>query len=239
MQSVLVNDGVLLALDKPAGMPVISSRGDQEGQSLLRLVRREFGDDCHRVHRPDDDASGVVLLARGIDAARALRRQFEDRTVERVSLAITRGVPADEEGTIDARIAFDDRRKGAMRVAHSGKASHTKFRVLERFRARWALVEVRPLTGRTHQIRVHLAHIGCPIVCDELYGTTEPLMLSYFKRGYKPSRDGVETPLIARLALHAASLSVTHPATSQRVTIEAPPPRDFTLALKSLRKHGV
>jgi RluA family pseudouridine synthase len=236
--AILLDDGVLLAVAKPAGLPVIAERGDKEGESLLRMVRQEFGEDCHRVHRLDDEASGVLLLARGAEAARSLRRQFEDRAVDRELLAITQGVPSDEEGTIDARIAFDVHRKGAMRVARNGKASHTKFRVLERYRTLWALVELRPLTGRAHQVRVHLANIGCPVVCDEIYGSIEPLYLSDFKRGYKPSRDGVETPLIARLALHATKLTVTHPTSAERVTIEAPLPRDFAFALKSLRKYG-
>jgi 23S rRNA pseudouridine1911/1915/1917 synthase len=117
-----------------------------------------------------------------------------------------------------------------------GKASVTDFTTRERF-GRFALLECRPLTGRTHQIRVHLAAAGAPVLNDPIYGDPESrLLLSDLKRGYKGRDD--EKPLIARLALHAAELVIKHPATREPVTLSAPLPHDFEIALKYLRKFG-
>ena len=116
------------------------------------------------------------------------------------------------------------------------KKSQTDFTVLEKF-VGYTFIRCEPLTGRTHQIRVHLAHVGLPIVADELYGGA-PLLLSQLKRDYRPSRDGREQPLIGRMALHAEKLTITHPVKKAPLTIESAWPREFEVALKYLRKFA-
>jgi 23S rRNA-/tRNA-specific pseudouridylate synthase len=140
--------------------------------------------------------------------------------------------------TMDLALDKDEQNPGRMRVfrKRGGKPSVTEFRTLERF-GRHALVECRPLTGRTHQLRVHLAAAGAPILNDRFYGVpgTE-LRLSDLKRGYKGRDD--EKPLLARLALHASELVVKHPETREPVAIRSPLPKDLALALKYLRRFG-
>jgi 23S rRNA-/tRNA-specific pseudouridylate synthase len=144
---------------------------------------------------------------------------------------------ADDEFFVDRDLIDDEDNPGRMRtVRKHGKASQTIVKVLERFQ-QFTLVECRPVTGRTHQLRVHLQYSGLPILNDPFYGdgVTE-LKLSQLKRGYKGRID--EKPLISRLALHASQLTVKHPITKEMVKIQAPLPNEFEVALKYLRKFA-
>jgi len=124
-----------------------------------------------------------------------------------------------------------------MKIVRSGKPAVTDFEVAARFR-RYALVTLVPHTGRTHQLRVHLAAIGCPVTCDRFYGDGRGLMLSELKRHYKQHAERPERPLIGRLALHAEVLSLPHPVTGVPLIIRAPLPDDFELAAKYLKRYG-
>jgi 23S rRNA-/tRNA-specific pseudouridylate synthase len=140
--------------------------------------------------------------------------------------------------TVELSLGEDERQKGRMRVfkGRGGKECLSEFRTVEKF-GRFAFVECRPLTGRTHQLRVHLAAAGAPILNDPFYGDPEiKLLLSELKRRYK-GRDE-EKPLIARLALHASELTLKHPETKEPLTITAPLPHEFEVALKYLRKFA-
>jgi 23S rRNA-/tRNA-specific pseudouridylate synthase len=156
--------------------------------------------------------------------------------------AITVGVPVMDQYTVDFVLKEDEGQPGRMCVVKKhGHASVTGFTVLEKYpqpagRASFAYVECRPITGRTHQVRVHLAASGTPVLCDDLYGDGTQLMLSDLKRGYKGRAD--ENPLLTRLALHAGGLTFTHPLTREKLTITSPLPKDFAVALKYLRKFG-
>jgi RluA family pseudouridine synthase len=190
------------------------------------------------VHRLDAETSGVLLIARGIDSQRALVRQFAERQVEKAYLAIVRGRPAAERGVIDRPIAVDLQHPDRMRIGGRGsKAAMTEWELLESW-AGLSLLRCRPRTGRTHQIRVHLAHAGTPLAVDALYGSGEGLWLSQLKPGYHASRRHEEHPLIARLTLHAGSLRFVHPADGRQVHVEAEPPKDFRATLNQLRKLG-
>jgi 23S rRNA-/tRNA-specific pseudouridylate synthase len=123
-----------------------------------------------------------------------------------------------------------------MRLASSGKSCQTTYKVLERFR-HYCFVEVHPLSGRLHQIRVHMASLGCPVVGDRFYGSGDMILLSHIKKKYKPSRDG-EKPLMGRLALHAFRMTVQHPTGGHPVAMEAPLHKDFELSLKNLRRYA-
>jgi len=250
---ILYEDDALIAFDKPSGLPVAPDRRDKATDNLMDRVRAALGRDLANVHRLDVDASGVLLCAKTKAAIDFVSGQFQSKTVVKKHLAIAIILPADramkvvaplraEHGglppafQIDLALGVHDTDPERMRVAsrRGGKPSVTDFRVLESF-GRFVLLECVPSSGSRHQIRVHLAAIGAPVLNDPLYGDPEELLLlSGLKRRYK-GRDE-EKPLIARLALHANELTFLHPATREPKTIAAPLPHDFEVALKYLRK---
>lgn len=235
---VLHEDAALLVLDKPAGLPIAPERGGRPGASLLDLVRARYGPTVANVHRIDAEASGVVLCARTKPALDFLSGQFQAKTVDKVHEAIVAGLPALALYTVDFVLKEDAGAPGRMCVVkRHGQAAVTECVVRARYaRAGLALVECRPRTGRMHQVRVHLAASGTPVLNDPLYGNDTQLLLSRLKRGYKGRAD--ERPLIGRLALHAAELAFTHPETRERMTVRAPRPPDLAVALKYLEKFG-
>lgn len=233
---VLYEDEHLLALDKPAGLLVCPDRWNKDLANLADLVHDRLSAEYFNAHRLDRQTSGVVLFGKTRPAVQALQAMFETRQVRKTYLALVRPAPADDRGQIEAGIVPHPKRQGRM-VIGGPADSRTDYEVLERWRGGLGLVRCFPLTGRTHQIRIHLMHIRSPIIADDLYGDEAPLLLSQIKRGYKHG-GGPETPLIGRLALHAESLALDHPITHQPLTIQAPLPRDFEIALKNLRKYG-
>jgi 23S rRNA pseudouridine1911/1915/1917 synthase len=232
----LLDDPAFLAVNKPAD--VLSIPGRQGGESVLdMLVAAGVSGELRLVHRLDRGTSGVLLLARGIEAQRALSEQFLHRRVEKSYLALVRGSPPQDEGAIEAPLTRDLHTPVRMIVhAKHGKPAQTRWEVLERFGG-LALLRCHPLTGRQHQIRVHLAHAGMALLVDGLYGEAEAFYLSQVKSGYKRG-DDEERPLIGRLTLHAESIAFAHPRTGEPVRVEAPLPKDFRATLTQLRKLG-
>ncbi len=234
--AVLFADEDVLAVNKPAGITVTHDGTREESPTLAERLHQSYGD-LLPVHRLDRDTSGVVVLARHPDAHRALNQLFETHAVEKVYHLIVVGTPDWEERQVEAPLLPDgDRRHRTIVDAEAGKPSLTTFRVLQRFQ-RHALLEARPLTGRTHQVRVHAALVGLPIVADPLYGDGAPLLLSSLKRSYRAGEEP-ERPLIGRLALHAQRLAFPHPRTEKLLEILAPYPKDFRAALNQLAKHA-
>lgn len=237
---VIFEDESLIAFDKPSGLLIAPDRWDKSRVNLMDLVHAQLGDHVANVHRIDADTSGLVLCAKTKPALDFLSGQFQSKTVTKLYEALTVGIPAQDQFTVDLVLKEDDAKPGRMCVVKKhGKASVTEVTVREKFpqpagRASFAHVECRPLTGRTHQIRVHLAATGTPILNDPFYGNETQLLLSGLKRGYKGRDD--ERPLIGRLALHAASLTITHPVTREPLTLTAPRPNDLEVALKYLEK---
>lgn len=250
---ILHEDEVILVFDKPAGLAVAPDRSGKREVTLMEAVRAKFGADVANVHRLDSEASGVLLCARTKVALDFLSGQFQSKTADKRYLALVAIQPAEqampamavlrtldgmlpESFTVDLPLVDDLREPGRMRVG-KGKGSRecvTEFRVLERF-GKFSLVECRPLTGRPHQLRVHLAACGAPVLNDAWYGdVATKLLLSDLKRGYKGREE--EKPLLSRLALHANELTVKHPATREPITLRAPLPPEFEIALKYLRK---
>ncbi|MEN9662877.1 MAG: hypothetical protein RL324_1826 [Verrucomicrobiota bacterium] len=252
---IIYEDDDLMAFDKPSGMLVAPDRWNKERENLMGLVHARFGHTVANVHRLDADTSGLFLCSKNKRALDYLSGQFQSKTVAKRYAAIAVVLPPEramkvlapvrgpdgglpDAFTMDIGLGPDEHQLGRMRIfrGRDGKASVTEFTTRERF-GRFALLECRPLTGRTHQIRVHLAAAGAPVLNDPMYGDPEiHLLLSDLKRGYKGRDD--EKPLIARLALHAAELVIKHPATGEPITLSAPLPRDFEVALKYLRKFG-
>ena len=253
---VIYEDDTLVAFDKPGGLSVAPDRGEKARVYLMGLVHARLGHHVANVHRLDADTSGVLLCAKTKAALDFLSDQFQSKTVAKIFHALVvvrpleRALPAvapvrtadglmPDAFTLDLAIGEDERQPGRMRIfqQRGGKPSVTDCRTLERFRG-FAWVECRPQTGRTHQIRVHLAAAGAPILGDALYGDpTIELRLSAFKRGYKGFAD--ERPLLRRLALHASELTFIHPVTRAPHTLRAPLPHEFEVALKYLRKFAV
>jgi len=233
---VIWQDDALVAVNKPAGLPTLPDGYDLQAPHLVSVLEPELGP-LMIVHRLDRDTSGVVILARTPEAHRSLNVQFEKRLALKTYHALVSGDPP--WGTHSVRLplrADGDRRHRTIVDRRYGKPAETEFKVGERFGA-FSLLEARPKTGRTHQIRVHLAALGYPLVGDGLYGDGAEIYLSQVKPGYSPGRSG-ERPLLSRLGLHARSIRCEHPESGQACYFEAPYPKDFALALKQLRKYS-
>jgi len=235
-------DDAIAVINKPPGMVVHPAKGNWRGTlaGALKWHLQQEGSGLSTsggptrpgiVHRLDRDTSGVIVVARSDVAHQVVASQFEQRTVEKTYLAITQGQPEFDRDEIDRPIGIHpyQREKMAIRAGHStSRNAVTRFEVLERFRGA-ALVRVQPKTGRTHQIRVHLAAIGCPVLADALYSGRAEIE----PRLFGGPRDAA--PVLSRQALHAASLSLDHPASGQRQTFTAPLPADMEATLTLLR----
>ena len=248
---VIFEDDTLIAFDKPSGMLVAPDRWDKKRENLMGLVHDKMGHDVANVHRIDADTSGILLCTKNKVALDYVSGQFQSKTVGKIYHAICVGLPEAKlfepnedmphlpPGAffVNRDLIDDEANLGRMRtIRKNGKASETIVRVLERFE-RFTFVECRPLTGRTHQIRVHLQFSGLPILNDPFYGDgVTTLLLSQLKRGYKGRVD--EKPLIGRLALHASEITIKHPVTKEPFTIKTGLPNEFEVALKYLRKFA-
>jgi RluA family pseudouridine synthase len=231
---VIFADDHLVVLDKSSGILVAADRYDQDAPRLDILAESQFGR-LFAVHRIDRETSGLVTYARTAEAHRSLSMQFEERRVVKIYRVLIHGRLPGETISVDVPLLPDgDKRHRTVANQQRGKPSRTAFRQIAR-RGHFAWVEARPETGRTHQIRVHLATLGLSVVCDALYGSGKPLILSQIKRSWRGDPLG-ERPLLDRLALHAYFLELTHPATGERVTFEAPLHRDMLAAWNQLEK---
>lgn len=245
---ILYRDDDYVAVNKPAGLATIPGRGEDD--SVLQRLAGEMNlphtgsaDPRLRVvHRLDKETSGVLLFARHIAAQRHVSHQFQNNTTLKEYLAVVIGRPGENQGEIDANLAphpTSPRRMSLVR--HGGRPARTAWQVEEGFRS-YTLLRVFPKTGKTHQIRVHLKHIGLPLAVDQLYnparlGAPIGLFLSAFKRGYRATQGEEERPLIGRLTLHAEKLRLQH-INGSGIEIIAPLPKDFRATLNMLRKHG-
>lgn len=232
---ILYQDEALVVVAKPTGVLSIPDRFDPGKLNMHDALAARFPR-VWTVHRIDRETSGAIVFALDEDAHRSLSLQFERRTVEKTYLALVEGVPLPDSGVIEQPIGPHPGKPGQMTIMRRGKYALTKYRVQEAFRG-YALVEATILTGRTHQVRVHLASIGHPLVADPLYGRSEALFLSQIKsKGFHMGKLQEETPLIHRTALHAWRIAFDHPRSDERIALEAPLPKDLKAAINQLRK---
>ena len=223
-----------VAVNKPAGLLTIQDREGKE-TSLKALLRQQF-DNVFTVHRLDRETSGIVVFALTEAMHKHLSQQFENRETKKFYNGLVLGKPVLPEGVINEPIAEHPVKKGHMTVHRKGKESITEYNVLQSYRY-FSWMEFRILTGRTHQIRVHMKHLGHPVVCDPLYGDGKPLFISQIKRDYKLSQaEDEERPILSRLGLHAARLSFKGMA-GEDISLEAPLPKDLRATLNQLSKQ--
>ena len=236
---ILYEDDALVVINKPPRMVVHPSRG-HGGGTLANALSHHFSrlsgvGGASRpgiVHRLDRDTSGVIVVAKTDASHMALAQQWAGRTIEKEYTAIVAGVPDRDRDRIEQPIGMhpSQREKMAIRAEHStSREANTFYEVVERF-VGLALLRVFPKTGRTHQIRVHLAHIGCPVLCDRLYGGRAQITLGELEHSDDP------TVILDRQALHARRLRFAHPLTQQTLEIEAPLPADLQRTLDELRR---
>jgi len=245
---VLHEDNSLLAMEKPSRLLISPDRYDPNRPNLMKLIHAavEAGKPwaaerklnyLMNAHRLDFETSGVLLLAKSKPVLVALADLFGTEKPLKTYIALVHGHPLKDEFEVDAKLAPHPVKLGLIRVDEKGgKRSRTTFKCIEKFRNH-SLIECHPLTGRTHQIRVHLRHAGMPIVGDELYGGGK-LLLSELKPDFRLKPKKTENPLMDRVALHATHLSLTHPVTKEQVAIESPWPKDIKVALKYLRQYA-
>lgn len=223
-----------VVINKPPGLLTIPDREGKE-PSLKEWLKQKFGE-IFTVHRLDRETSGVVVFAKNQAMHKELSRIFEERDVAKYYLGLVMGKPAVPEGTIEAGIMEHPGKKGVMAINKKGKPSITEYEVLENFRY-FSWMQFRIHTGRTHQIRVHMKHLGHPIVCDPLYGDGKPVLLSSIKHRYNLSKTEVEErPIVSRLALHSWKLAFT--VMQQSFAFEAEIPKDLRALLQQLRKNN-
>lgn len=233
--TILYEDADLIVLDKPAGLVVHPAPGNPD-RTLVNALLAHCGDSLSGiggvrrpgiVHRLDKDTSGVMVAAKNDRAHHALSEQFQAHSIERAYRAVVHGAPIPPLGMIEGNIGRHrtDRKRMAV-VASGGKPAATRYRILERFgdpaRPKASLVEAELMTGRTHQVRVHLAHRGHPLIGDPVYG-----------RG-RISRGG-NVPAFGRQALHAFRLGFVHPRSGSAQRFESPLPQDMVSLLQVLR----
>jgi 23S rRNA pseudouridine1911/1915/1917 synthase len=254
--AIIYEDNSILAVDKPAGWSIMDKAAGAEAHSLMPFLQQRHGKHIINAHRIDRDVSGVVLCAKTKTALDSLSGEFQSKMAHRVYHGLVVMPQTDEEAAritefplvraaggglpTDFEIRYglgpDLNVPGRMHVyrRRGGKPAVSQIKVIEDF-GRFIWIEGRPETSREQQLQAHLAAIGAPVLGDASHGLLDvKLMLSGLKRGYKGRES--EKPMIDRLGLHLSEITLRHPETKESITIEAPLPRSFEIALKNLRK---
>lgn len=227
---ILWEDDDYIVINKP---PFISTLEDRNDRHNILSMARQYHHDAQVCHRLDKETTGALAIAKNPDAYRHMSMQFENRAVDKIYHAVSDGIHDFQNEEVQKPILKLS--TGAVRIDFKGKEASTIFNTMQAF-SRHTLVECKPVTGRMHQIRIHLSSIGAPITSDEMYGG-QLLYLSSLKRNFNLKKDTEEQPLIKRLALHAYSLGFELPNKDKKL-VEAPYPKDFRVLIQQLEKNS-
>jgi len=227
--AILFQDDDCILINKPPFISTLEDRNDS--QNILSLAR-EYEADAQVCHRLDKETSGVLAIARNPEAYRHLSMQFENRTVTKIYHAVADGIQNFKDQLVDAPILKQN--DGTVKISRSGKEAQTYFTTLQSYKNH-TLVQCKPVTGRMHQIRVHLALLKASITGDEMYGG-KPFFVSSVKRGFNLKKLTDEEPLIKRMALHAFSLEFNL-LNGSKMTAVAPYPKDFQALIRQLTEN--
>ncbi len=228
-ESILFEDQDYILISKP---PFISTLDDRHENINILALAKEVESDAQVCHRLDKDTSGVLAIAKNPEAYRHLSMQFENREVSKVYHAVADGIHAFDDKLVDASILkLND---GTVKISREGKSAQTYFTTQAAYKNH-TLIECRPITGRMHQIRIHLRLLKAPITGDEVYGG-KPFFVSSVKRKFNLKKETDEQPLLKRMALHAFSLEFAL-RDGQNVKIEAPYPKDFQALVNQLAEN--
>jgi len=233
---IIYQDNDIIVINKPVGVSVTKDRTGSP--NILELLEKQLGvnEPLRLVHRLDKQTSGVMMVTRNIDCQRNISELFAKHLVSKVYLALIDGYVPDVTGRVKMPIG-SSKEQGKMRIdPRHGKPAETYWQLLGDF-GNLSLLAVRPITGRTHQIRVHLTSRGMPLAIDPLYASTKPIMLSDHKRGYRPVSGDEERPLIDRMTLHAYQLDLPPEAGLKACHFAAALDKKFLAVIKMLAKH--
>ena len=230
---IVFENNHFIVVNKAAGVLSIPDREGKE-KSLKSLLQGMYTE-IFTVHRLDRQTSGLIVFAKNEETHKHLSKEFEERSVEKFYLGVVNGTLSEKKGMLDLPLMQHPSKNGMMVVNKKGKEAITHFEVLEEF-GKFSFVKFRIQTGRTHQIRVHMQYAGNPLVCDELYGDSKPILLSSIKKKFYLSKsDEEERPLFHRLGLHSSILSFKDIEDVYH-SFEAPLPKDMKAFLQQLRK---
>lgn len=234
---ILFEDEYCIVINKPHGLLSIPDRFDLSIPNVKNtLLKRDH--EVYTVHRIDKNTSGILLFAKSNEAHKRFCSLWENNKVIKKYMAICQGSTNLNQGEITANIIENKNKKGTYKVHSTGKPSTTLYKIIDRYKS-YITIELQLVTGRTHQIRVHLHHIGLPVVGDPKYGTGKPFLVSNLKGkkyNHRKSQDFQERPLINRHALHASQIEFLHPLTNESHVLTAPLPKDMSAVLKQLDK---
>lgn len=231
---VIFENDEFVVLNKPSGLLSVPDRMGKE-ISLKQILINKYGN-IFTVHRLDKDTSGIILFAKNETAHAYFSQIFENRQVEKFYYGLVKGNLFNQSGNIDAAIAEHPYKLGEMTTHQKGKPSLTSYIVEQSFK-HYSWVKFQLHTGRTHQIRVHCKYLGNPIVCDDVYGDGQTILLSSIKKKYNLSKkEDEEKPILGRLALHAFELQFNY--NEQLFKLEAPIPKDLKATITQLQKNN-
>lgn len=234
--SVIYEDADILVVDKAAGVYAINPRHDTKDPVLFEELSGIYPS-LFLIHRIDKDTSGILIFAKNEESQRNLSMQFMDGTIEKMYYAFVDGnINSGEEALLIDVPIFIDPGKHKVRIDRRGKPAQTKIRVVESYPG-FSLLEAKLLTGRTHQIRVHLQYIGNPLIVDKLYGNRTEFFLSEIKSKLRISKFENEKPLVERQTLHSHYLKIIHPLTNEEMEFESQLPKDLRALRNQLNKY--
>ncbi len=234
--ATIFEDDDLIVIDKAAGVYSIHPRHSTNDAVLFEMLEKKYGQ-LYLIHRLDRDTSGVIVFARNKESQKRLANQFLNNTISKSYYAFVDGnLDIEDTYLIDVPIMIVPG-KYKVFIHEKGKPSQTKIRVVEKYRY-FTMIEAKLITGRTHQIRIHLNYIGYPLIIDKLYGHRTEFYLSEIKKKYHLKQGQTELPLISRQTLHAHRLELIHPVNDEKMVFQSQLPKDLRALRNQLRKNG-